>query len=247
MCGRFTISAKTDVLLAHFGLDVDSREVFESLTPRYNVAPTQTVPIVRAVTREDDGRGSGRPMLVPMRWGLIPGWAKDTRMGSRLINARVETVAEKPAFRSAFRRRRCLVPATGFFEWARGPGKRKQPHLIRRRGGEVFAFAGLWETWRGSEQPELIPAEPIVSFTIITGRPNELAGRIHDRMPVILSETAYEAWLDPGSSRERLESVMTPYPAEAMEAHSVETIVNNPRNDEPACLRPIDPGLGSEA
>lgn len=169
MCGRFTLRVPAAELVEIFRLlrrpDVQ---------PRYNIAPTQPVAVVRRIDR-------GRELSM-LRWGLVPSWAKDPKIGARMINARAETVATKPAFRTALRRRRCLVPADGFYEWAKSAGGTKQPHYITRRDGRPFAFAGLWESWDGPD------GSSIESCTIVTTEANDLVGRIHDRMPVILSE-----------------------------------------------------------
>ncbi|MCB1056336.1 MAG: SOS response-associated peptidase, partial [Acidobacteria bacterium] len=169
-----------------------------------------------------------------MRWGLIPHWAKDPSIGNRLINARAETAAEKPAFRSSFSKRRCLVPADGFYEWQK-TGGRKQPFYLQLKEHRPFAFAGLWARWKASED------ETVQSFTLLTTTPNEVAAKVHDRMPVILPPESYDRWLDPElHDREALEALLLPYPAEAMEAYPVSTLVNSPQNDDPRCIEPID-------
>lgn len=217
MCGRFTLTASPErvqeVLELH---DVSALE-----QPRYNVAPTQPVAVVT------DGEERRVEMF---RWGLVPSWADDPAIGSRLINARAETAAEKPAFRAAFARRRCLVLADGFYEWQK-EGTRKQPYHIRLASGEPFAFAGLWEVWRPSEE-----AEPLLTCTILTGDANELVAPIHDRSPVILPADARWRWLDPDASREELRAFLRPFPAERMEAYPISTLVNSPANDGPELL-----------
>jgi len=221
MCGRFLLHAPVEVLQRAFGF-----EERPNLQPRYNVAPTQTVPIVRR--KGDDGRE-----LAPVRWGLIPSWAKDASIGGRLINARAETVAEKPAFRGAFRRRRALVPADGFYEWRKREGDRpKQPLLIRRRDGQPFALAGLWEHWRG-------PEGEVQTCTIVTTAANAVLAPIHDRMPVILDPAAYDRWLDP--ARPGAEELLRPCPDEWLEAFPVGTRVNNVRNDAAELIAPMNP------
>ncbi|MDO8631789.1 MAG: SOS response-associated peptidase, partial [Phycisphaerales bacterium] len=183
MCGRYTLTISQQQLAEAFEI-----HELEHLRPRYNIAPTQVVPVVR-VSGE-----SGRRELAMYRWGLIPHWAKDPTIGNRMINARAETAAEKPAFRSAMKRQRCLVPCTGFYEWkvldpaAKKPAK--QPYYIRRRDEGVFAFAGLWDRWRSPDGKE------INSFAILTTEPNELMRELHDRMPVIIPREAYGVWLD---------------------------------------------------
>jgi len=221
MCGRYALTVSARVLAELFELEIAPE--FEA---RYNIAPTQTVPIVRR------NRDDHREMSLA-RWGLIPSWASDAKMGARMINARAETVASKPAFRSAAKRRRCLVPADGFFEWQR-VGDAKQPHLIRFSDARPFAFAGLWETW----QP---PTDvPVASFTIITTRPNSVVARVHDRMPVILPGEAFAEWLGPDElASERLAELLAPHPADEMEAFPVARTVGNPRNDSPECVAPL--------
>jgi putative SOS response-associated peptidase YedK len=220
MCGRFTLRTSGVVLAEFFGL----AEV-PPLQPRYNIAPTQPVPVVR-MAPEQEGRE-----LVLLRWGLIPSWADDPSIGNRLINARADTVAAKPAFRSAFRRHRCLVVADGFYEWQKLDGK-KQPYFIRLRDDRPFAFAGLWEHWdRGGG--------PVESCTILTTEANERVGAIHDRMPVILDPRDHDLWLDPDmQDPKQLQPLLGPYPGEAMTAYPVGTLVNNPRNDDPKCVEP---------
>ena len=192
--------------------------------PRYNVAPTQTVIVVN-----DDGSRH----LTEMRWRLIPSWAKDPVIGNRMINARGETVATKPAFRAALRRRRCLIPADGFYEWQQ-QGRRKQPVYITLKTREPFSFAGLCESWTSPD------GEEIKTCTIITTEANALLKPIHDRMPVILTKEAERVWLDPAiQDTERLLSLLVPYPAEEMEAYPVSTRVNNPRSDGPESIEPL--------
>ena len=223
MCGRFTLSTPAQTLASLF----DLTETLE-LPPRYNIAPTDAVATVR-LPAEDAERE-----LALLRWGLIPPWAKDPAVGSRMINARAETVATSPAFRAAFRQRRCLVPATGFYEWQRLE-RRKQPFYIRMRDGLPFAFAGLWEHWEGPD------GAAIESCTLITTEPSELVRPVHDRMPVILDPKDYELWLDPGvRSPERLQSLLRPYPAEKMLAYPVRPWVNNPAHDDPECIEPLE-------
>jgi putative SOS response-associated peptidase YedK len=224
MCGRFTLRASTNVLAEQFAAIADI--VFE---PRFNVAPTQPIAAVRI-------RPNGRPPqreLTPLRWGLIPSWAKDVGIGSRMINARSETVSEKPAFRAAFRRRRCLIPADGFFEW-QGQGKAKQPHFVQMVDERPFAMAGLWETWEGPDNSLL------ESCTILTTEPNDLMQPIHDRMPVILPSGAYEEWLNSEQPNpESLKRLLVPFDANKMRAHPVSTYVNRPANEGPECVAPI--------
>jgi putative SOS response-associated peptidase YedK len=222
MCGRFSLGASATTLVTQFDL-----ADFPAWSPRYNIAPTQEVLAVLK-TRESCSR---RPRL--LRWGLVPPWADDPHIGNRLINARAETVATKPAFRRAFREYRCLILADGFYEWQR-QGRHKQPFHIRMSDGRPFAFAGLWEHW---DAPD---GSPVESCTIITTTPNDLIGQIHNRMPVILAPEDYDLWLDPSMQEvERLPSVLPPYPSEEMTAYPVSTRVNNPANDSPECLEPV--------
>lgn len=218
MCGRFSFSQSSEALAEAFHLSVPS------LSPRYNIAPTQPAPTILQST---DGRE-----LKLLHWGLIPSWAKDTKMGAKLINARAETVDEKPAFRSAFKKRRCLVLADGFYEWQQQNGK-KQPYYFRVEDGKPFAFAGLWEHW---ESPD---GEEIDSCTIITTEANDILRPIHDRMPVILAPKDYEQWLDIGQKPESVKSLLQPYRSEAMNVYPVSAKVNNPKHDSPECIEAI--------
>jgi len=225
MCGRFTLTIDPDELQRTFGwLKVPAQL---TLSPRYNIAPTQPVATVA---------NNGQHTLELFHWGLIPAWAKDPGLGNRLINARAETLVEKPSFRSAFKKRRCLILADGFYEWRKEPGgKSKTPMYIRLKSGEPFAFAGLWEAWRSPEADETI-----LSCAIITTTPNALMEKIHDRMPVILKPEAYERWLDPNEQEsDKLSSLLKPYPASPMTAHPVSKRVNKPENDVPECIVPV--------
>jgi len=226
MCGRFTLTAPGQMLALQFDLP----EV-PALEARYNVAPTQPVAAVRIAP------GGATRELVVLHWGLVPFWAKDPGIGARMINARSETVAEKPAFRHAFRRRRCLVAADGFYEWQKQNGG-KQPYYIRVRSGGPFAIAGLWERWEGAD------GTSIGSCTLLTTTPNDLMRSLHDRMPVILPPADYARWLDPGfQDVERLLPLLRPYPSAEMEAYPVSRRVNNPDNDDPQCIEPL---MGAE-
>lgn len=221
MCGRFSFASPPEVVAEVFGLS----EV-PSLQPRYNIAPTQQVVALRSE--------SGKRRLVPLRWGLIPAWAKDYSIGARLINARAETVREKPAFRSAFRARRCLILADGFYEWARHGGARK-PFFVTFQDQRPFALAGLWERWAGAGQA-------VESCTILTTTPNEVVAPLHDRMPVILPPPAFDLWLDPAVGEPgRLHQLLRPHPAAGMTAWPVSPRVNNPRVDNPFCREPLTP------
>jgi putative SOS response-associated peptidase YedK len=166
-----------------------------------------------------------------LRWGLIPPWADDPQIGSRMINARSETAPGKPSFRRAFRERRCLIPADGFYEWQRTNGA-KQPYFIHMEGRGPFAFAGLWESWSKGGEGE------VRTCTILTTEANALVGEIHDRMPVILAADAYDVWLDPASERDELTGLLAPYPEDEMEAYPVSRFVNSPQNNDPRCIEP---------
>jgi putative SOS response-associated peptidase YedK len=223
MCGRFTIRAPASVIAEQFAL-------FEApaFTARFNIAPAQQVPVIR---RRSGSVLHGKGLeLAWLRWGLIPGWAKDAAIGARLINARAETAAEKPAFRAAMRRRRCLVVADGFYEW-RQTGRAKQPYFIGLADDRPFAFAGVWESWEGAEHTM------IETCTILTTDANELIRPVHDRMPVILPPADYAAWLDPAVEDPRpLAPLLAPYPSEAMRAYPVGDFVNSPAHDSPQCV-----------
>ncbi len=218
MCGRYTLKTPVNTLAEQFQID----ELPSSLTASYNIAPTQRVATVLTE--------NGKRKLEMLHWGLIPSWAKDPEVGNKMINARAETVAEKPSYRKAFKERRCLVLADGFYEWQKTENG-KRPFYIRMEDGSPFAFAGLWESWHNGGE--------IRSCTIITTAPNELAAPIHNRMPVILHPEDYEMWLDPDfDEREPLTSLLKPYPADAMEAYPVSHKVNKPSNNEPGCIEP---------
>ncbi|MBI3159185.1 MAG: SOS response-associated peptidase [Chloroflexi bacterium] len=220
MCGRFTLTVDADTIHDAFPW----LEVPGNLTPRYNIAPTQPVAVVP---------NNGQNRLDAFVWGLIPAWAKDPSIGNKLINARGETLAEKPSFRGAYKRRRCLVLADGFYEWVKQPGRAKTPHYIQLESKEPFAFAGLWELWHAPDGSE------VYSTTIITTEPNEMIGRLHNRMPVILPPAAYEQWLDPAEqTADKLQPLLRPYPAGEMMHYPVSTLVNSPFNDVPEVLRP---------
>jgi putative SOS response-associated peptidase YedK len=218
MCGRFAQKSPARKISKQFKV-----EEVPPLVERYNVAPTQTV---LAVREAPDGREA-----TLLKWGLVPRWAKDPSIGNRLINARSETVTEKPSFREAFTRRRCLVPMEGFYEWARR-GERKRPFYFHMRDGEPFAVAGLWETWEGD-------GELLETCTLLTTEANELLAPYHDRMPVILRPEDYDLWLDAEvRGTEVLLPLLRPYPREVMTAYAVSPVVNNPSHDSPRCVEP---------
>ena len=235
MCGRYTNRFTWKEL--HERLDLIGTPL--NLRPRYNVAPSQDVAVVRAATTgSQPGAGIGRTLAM-LRWGLIPGWARDPTIGHKLINARCETAAEKPSFRSAFRHRRCLIPADGFYEWQRRSGTR-QPWLFGLRDNAPMIFAGLWERWTVPEGAALTgslaersPGDAVETCTILTTAANGTVAPVHGRMPVILAPDAWDAWLAGD------EVPLGPCPADAMTAHPVSTHVNRPANDDPRCVEPV--------
>jgi putative SOS response-associated peptidase YedK len=223
MCGRYRLSRRKQVLAEHFGADYADGE----WEPRYNVAPTQHVPVVRQDAEEPIRH------ISPMRWGLIPYWATDAGIGARMINARSETVAVKPAFREPIEKRRCLVPADGFYEWQRS-GRGKQPFCFEVGDRDLFAFAGLWDRWRATD------GVMVETCTILTTAPNPLLADVHDRMPVILAPDDYDLWLDPGMrDASTAVDLLKPFDAALMRRHPVSTRVNNVANDDPECAAAI--------
>jgi putative SOS response-associated peptidase YedK len=227
MCGRFALISDTEQLVAQFGIAPALVAGVPNSVPRYNIAPTQPVAAIRL---EEETK---QRELTFFRWGLIPSWSKDINIGSRMINARSETVAEKPSFRAAFKRRRCIIPADGFYEWQKRDGG-KQPMFIHATDKRPFALAGLWEMWSDPE------GSMLQTCTILTTHPNELMATIHDRMPVILEPEDFDMWLDPGDDPEQGLHLLRPYPAAKMDAYPVSTIVNSPKNDVPACIEPLN-------
>ncbi len=229
MCGRYTLLALTKQIWEE---EFDLHDV-EPLEARYNIAPTQSAVVIRT-DKEDHTR-----RLDNLRWGLIPHWANDARIGARMMNARSESAAGKPSFRGPLRRQRCLVPASGFYEWRtdgapEGKGRRKQPYYIHRADGRPMAFAGLWDRWRGDS------GETIESYTVLTTAPNELIRPLHDRMPVILRREQFGLWLDPTmQDATRLAPLMTPLPGNVLTVHAVGARVNNPRFDDASCIEAI--------
>lgn len=221
MCGRFAFFSPHEAIAQLFGLS-DAPEV----EPRYNIAPTQFI----AAVRRDE---AARRRLSMLYWGLVPSWAKEKSIGARMINARAETLREKPSFRSAFKRRRCLILADGYYEWQARPAG-KQPHFIRMKSHQAFAMAGLWESWR-----EGAASEPLESCTIVTTGPNENIARVHDRMPVIVPAAQYDFWLDrKNEDVDALSKLLVAYPGGEMEALEVSRRVNNARNDDPSVIEP---------
>ena len=232
MCGRFTLIAWDEIegrfLPVGSGMDMIRERFAESgmdTAPRYNIAPTQDVLTITNDSEVNVARF--------MRWGLVPSWAKDISIGNRMINARAETLAERPSFRSAFRRRRCLVVADSFYEWKRD-GRKRTPMRISLESGELFGFAGLWETWSSPD------GRRILSCTIVTTATNEFMAPIHDRMPVILSQDTESVWLDPDvRDTDALSELLTPYPSDLMSAYEVSSVVNSAANDGPECIAPV--------
>lgn len=220
MCGRYALYGPSSRLREHFEVDFDPI----GFAPHYNIAPQQLAPVIRWQT-------GGRVVAV-LRWGLVPSWAKDDTMGSRLINARAETVAEKPSFRAAFKARRCLVPCDGFFEWATTP-EGKQPYYIRLKGEVPMALGGLWEHWRAPT------GEALETFTILTTAANARIAALHERMPVILPPEAWGLWLNPARTPAQVQPLMQTYPADAFALDAVSKRVGNTRNDDPELLTPI--------
>jgi putative SOS response-associated peptidase YedK len=224
MCGRYRLSRRKQVVEEYFESASEQSED-EDWSPRYNIAPTQPVATIRTA-------GSSR-ILSMMRWGLVPSWASDISIGSRLINGRSETVFAKPAFRDSFRTRRCLIPADGFYEWKKS-GKEKQPFHFGMKDSSVFAFAGVWDRWKSPG------GQVLVSCSILTTSANELLDGLHDRMPVILPPRHYQTWLTaPAAESERLAELLVPFDASFMKRYPVAALVNKPQNEMPECAQEI--------
>ncbi len=223
MCGRFAFYSPHEAVVRLFGLPDDVAVV----EPRYNIAPTTSIPAVRedlAATRR----------LAMLYWGLVPGWAKEKSIGARMINARAETLREKPAFRNAYRRRRALVPADGYYEWQKRGARDKQPYYIQPASGAPFAFGALWETWRDPAS-----GEPLESCTLVTTAPQASIAHLHDRMPLIVPPAAYAEWLDPRNEDcDRLDRLLDPDTAGTMIARPVGRAVGNPRNEGAGLIEP---------
>jgi len=230
MCGRFALLTAGEELVAQFGVNTTPVDI-SMITARYNVAPTQPVVIVRH-TASAGSVHAGQRELTFVLWGLITSWAKDTKIGASLINARSETAAEKPSFRAAFKRRRCLVLADGFYEWQQQNGT-KQPMFIHMADHAPFALAGLWESWYSPDGGVLD------TCTILTTTPNELMAPIHNRMPVILEPEDYNTWLVPGDQPNLALHLLRPFPSEKMAAYPVSTWVNSPAHDDAQCIAPF--------
>lgn len=250
MCGRYALSQRPESLVEEF--DIAENRVEEPLAPDFNVAPTK--PVYAVVERSSapapeasaEGQGNAvRRQLRVLTWGLVPSWAKDPSIGNRLINARVETVAEKPAFRRALAARRCLLPADGYFEWyateektERGKPK-KQPFFIRPRGGGILAMAGLYEIWRDPDKPDDAPDRFRWTCTVITTDAPDDLGRIHDRMPLMVEPEAWGSWLDPGADKAAVLDLLVPAAPGRLEAYPVSTTVNSVKNNGPELIEPI--------
>src|SRR6267154_5567299 len=219
MCGRYVIKTPPALMRQAFGYGEQP-----NFPPRYNVAPTQPIPVVRLV--------DGRREFALVRWGLIPSWVKDPRGFTLLFNARGESAAEKPAFRNAMKRRRCLFPADGFYEWKQD-GKNKRPYFVRLKGGGPMAFAGLWESWMGPN------GEEVETAAIVTTAASRSIAHIHDRMPVIVPPEAFDFWLDPNVDAEMAASVIAPAPDGLLESYPVSSAVNRAANDTPDLLAPL--------
>ncbi len=221
MCGRFALA--TDKKALEMLYEMEIRLDFQ---PRYNIAPSQEILALRFSSPE-----SGKE-LVTLKWGLVPFWADDAGIGSRMINARAETAPQKPSFRQSFKKRRLLIPASGFFEWKKQNGV-KQPYYICPKKKQLFSLAGLWERWEKGEMP-------LETCTILTTGPNDLLAPIHNRMPVIIPSHSYEKWLDPAADITTLEELLKPYPAEELSAYPVSRQVNNPAQDSPELITPVE-------
>jgi putative SOS response-associated peptidase YedK len=224
MCGRYRLSRRKQIIEEHF----DSVSGDDEWVPRYNIAPTQPILVIRQNPKEPVRE------LSLMKWGLIPSWAKDSSGAAQMINARSETAATKPAFRDALKSRRCLIPADGFYEWKRD-GKTKQPYCFEVNDGELFAFAGIWDRWKDPS------GSWIKSCSILTTTPNAVTASVHDRMPVILDADGYNLWLDPGMKDVSAASeLLKPYDARLMRCYPVSSRVNSVGNDDEECARPLE-------
>jgi len=229
VCGRYVQVSSPTLLAERFAVDEVTTEAHE---PDYNVTPRASV---YGITGREHGR-----VLESFRWGLVPSWAKDPSIGDKQINARAETLADKPAYRRAFERRRCILPADGFYEWRARSGRQpKEPVFVRARDGEPLAFAGLWEVWRDRAVPD---AEWLRTCVIVTTRANDVLAPIHDRMPVVLPEAAWATWLDPDMSDPTvLQPLLVPAPSELFEVYAVSTLVNKPEHNGPELVVPAEP------
>ena len=226
MCGRYRLSRRKQLVEEYF----DTAPWDDDWSPRYNIAPTQQVPVVRQHPKEPIRQ------LALMKWGLVPSWSKDTSGAASMINARSETAATKPAFRDPIRFRRCLIPADAFYEWKRTE-KSKQPYCFEVNGGELFAFAGLWDGWKDAS------GNWTKSCSILTTTPNAVTATVHDRMPVIVHPDIYDLWLDPGMNKvSELSKLLVPFDAKSMRSYAVSTRINYVVNDDEECSRPVEVG-----
>lgn len=227
MCGRYRLSRRKQILEEHF----DSVSGMEDWNPRYNIAPTQSVPVIRQNPKEPVRE------LSLFRWGLVPSWARDPSVAARMINARSETAGTKPAFSDALKFRRCLVPADGFYEWQK-TGKGKQPYCFEINDGELFAFAGLWDRWND------VKGKPLETFSILTTTPNAVTSSVHDRMPVIVNRDSYDLWLDPGMKDvAAVSELLRPFDARQMRCYPVSSRINAAANDDEECSRRVEPDV----
>jgi putative SOS response-associated peptidase YedK len=234
MCGRFARFSPAHVFRMLYRL-----RTIQELEPQFNIAPGQEVYAVRGITVRDEGQRSAanqgfQKELVQLRWGLVPFWSNDPSFGSKLINARSETAAEKSSFRKPFKQQRCLIPADGFYEWKKTKSGSKQPYFVHMKDEQPFSLAGLWDRWQGPQ------GEVIASFTILTTEPNCVVKPIHKRMPVIIAQEQYDTWLDPTINEVvKLQKLLTPYDGEKMAAYPVSTYVNSPKHADKKCVAPL--------
>lgn len=225
MCGRFTNRAKPEQIRSEFKVGNKNPDLYKE---RYNIAPAQLIDVVFQPETER--------ILSELKWGLVPSWAKDADIGNRMINARAETLTEKPSFREAFKKRRCIIPASGFYEWQKKGSGAKQPFYFYLKEKEVFGFAGLWEEWIDKESGDVLE-----TCTIITTEANDVLKPVHERMPVILKAADYDQWLDPKENNtDRLKKLLAPYPAVEMSSHTVSKSVNIPDADSDELIKPLN-------
>jgi putative SOS response-associated peptidase YedK len=225
MCGRFTQKSERKIITLEFYV----RDFLSDVLASYNVAPGQDAGVIVK---------DGVYRYARYRWGLVPFWAKDPKIGYRMINARAETVTEKPSFKNAFAKRRCLIPADGFYEWKKEE-KHKTPYYIFLSSNRPMSLAGLYEIWRPKDRAEAEETPPLHTFTIITTAPNEKMRELHDRMPVIIPPDGRETWLEPDAEIERLKDMLLPAPSSEIDFHEVSTVVNSPKNNSPECIAPV--------